>query len=476
MVLKIEDGLDVILKCTGIAPDSKCSLKESSGVDLGEIQISQRKEAFISLKNHLRHSTAFQIVKDFPDSLEISPMRDKLHNEENKSIKLSFFSKDEIEIKDLMITILLKGGKTIKFPFSVKTILPKVEILEEIFDFGCVTTLGNPGVLTMTLHNYSNIKANLILDLRESLENPHENSGLECLQVELIEPAISKQGDSTIIMNIDQSEENEKPLEKSQKELLKQVKEIDIDEPSESSSSEGEDEEITNSYQRISINSQQTLIFHLKFSPQEVQNYSFLLPMTLEGYGPVESLTRYITCEGTKPVLLIDPQIIDFKKKIISNDKYQAKKMEITLMNSDYENTVQFFFDVNDLETDKVFSLLPSEGNLKPGETIILEASFNPFTQMNYEKKASLFINGEKEKSYLTLTFKGNGAYPKLVFDRREIVMPVVPLGVASRCVFKIINDGFENLMIKHNLPKDIGFHLDINYLEGKNIGVTKNK
>lgn len=202
----------------------------------------------------------------------------------------------------------------------------------------------------------------------------------------------------------------------------------------------------------------------------------FQVPLSLEGHSkPTEGLLRWVRCEGSKPKLLIDPQIIDFKKKIINTDKFQPKKQEITIMNTD-ESPLSFFFDTSDLETDKVFSIIPSEGILAPGETIVLETGFNPFTHMNYERKAGLFVNGEKEKAYLDVSFKGNGAYPRLIFDRREIIMPIVPLGVISRCMFKIVNDGFENLAINHNLPKDIGFHLDLEYLEGKNIGVTKNK
>ena len=474
LVMKIQDGLDLLLRCTGIAPESKCSLREINGVDLGEIQISQKKEAYILLKNHLRHPTAFEIIKDFQSNLEIWPIKDKLMNEESKTIKISFCSKEQIEIKEKIITILLKGGKSIKFPFSVKTILPNIEIVEEIFDFGFVTTLGNPGVMKMALRNSSNIKVNLILDMREKLES-QESSGIDCLDIELIEPELSKKGDSTVIMNIDQSEEIDKNIEKSP-EILKKTKEINMDEGSESSSSDEEiEEESQSKYQRISINPQQTLVFQMKFSPKEVKNYAFQLPLSLEGYGNIETLVRYVTCVGVQPKLLIDPQIVDFKKKIISNDKYQPKKMEITILNSD-ENAMKFNFDTSDLEMDKVFSIVPSEGVLKAGEQLIIEAFFNPFTQMNYERKAGLFLNGETEKSYIDLTFKGNGAYPKLIFDRREIIMPIVPLNITSRCIFKIINDGFENLMIKHNLPKDIGFHLDITYLEGKNIGVTKNK
>lgn len=222
VIIKVKDGFDISFKCSGIAPDSKCTVKEPSKIDFGELQVSQSKEGFLSVRNNLRHSTAFQIIKDYPNSLEIFPMKGKILGEETKSMKFYFFSNEEIVLKEIMIKIMFKGGKSIKIPFSVRTIIPLVELLEEIYDFGVVTTLGNSGLLKLTLRNLSNIKANLILDLREEGK---ELKGLDCLDFEVIELEGSRKGDSTVIVNIDQNEENEHNFEKSQRELLK-IKEV----------------------------------------------------------------------------------------------------------------------------------------------------------------------------------------------------------------------------------------------------------
>ena len=59
----------------------------------------------------------------------------------------------------------------------------------------------------------------------------------------------------------------------------------------------------------------------------------------------------------------------------------------------------------------------------------------------------------------------GIGSYPKLYFDRREIIMPVVPLNIESICEFYIINDGYESLTLKHNIIIEYGqLDLTINY------------
>jgi len=52
----------------------------------------------------------------------------------------------------------------------------------------------------------------------------------------------------------------------------------------------------------------------------------------------------------------------------------------------------------------------------------------------------------------MDLQFKGEGAFPRLLFDRKEVILPVVPLGVQAKCVFRVINDGYENLNLKYKI------------------------
>lgn len=81
------------------------------------------------------------------------------------------------------ILIMIRGGKVLKLPFTVATVIPKVEILEKEFNFGKITTLGNCGILDMNIINTSNIDAELLLDMRTEDENPDCPDGIECLSV-----------------------------------------------------------------------------------------------------------------------------------------------------------------------------------------------------------------------------------------------------------------------------------------------------
>ncbi len=50
------------------------------------------------------------------------------------------------------------------------------------------------------------------------------------------------------------------------------------------------------------------------------------------------------------------------------------------------------------------------------------------------------------------MIFKGEGTYPRLIFDRKEILLPVVPLNIESKCTLRIQNDGYENLNLKYKI------------------------
>ena len=82
--------------------------------------------------------------------------------------------KEEKKIESEII-LNIRGGKPVSLPFKAETIIPKVSVLEDEFDFGGVTTLGNSSNLKMTIINNSDIPATLLLDLREKVERKYDN-------------------------------------------------------------------------------------------------------------------------------------------------------------------------------------------------------------------------------------------------------------------------------------------------------------
>jgi hypothetical protein len=46
-----------------------------------------------------------------------------------------------------------------------------------------------------------------------------------------------------------------------------------------------------------------------------------------------------------------------------------------------------------------------------------------------------LYLDGNMKKVHMKIKLKGEGIFPKITFDRREIIMPTVPLNIVSKCV-----------------------------------------
>lgn len=46
-----------------------------------------------------------------------------------------------------------------------------------------------------------------------------------------------------------------------------------------------------------------------------------------------------------------------------------------------------------------------------------------------------------------------------------------------SKCLFRILNDGYENLSLNYKINKEYGdIGLELDFIDGKNLGITKNK
>lgn len=149
---------------------------------------------------------------------------------------------------------------------------------------------------------------------------------------------------------------------------------------------------------------------------------------------------------------------------------------EITVSNPD-SRAISWRIDQSRLDQEKVFSFVPNEGRLDGLQTSIIKACFNPLEPQYFERIVPLYLETDTLKPYIEITLKGLGAYPKLNFDRRDVILPIVPLGIVAKCVFRIFNDGYENMALKEVIHQDMqNLNLKVTYLEGKTLGITKSR
>jgi hypothetical protein len=178
-----------------------------------------------------------------------------------------------------------------------------------------------------------------------------------------------------------------------------------------------------------------------------------------------------------KPRFLVEPTAVNFKTKVIAKgSKPLPFHQDITISNPDV-SPITWAVDRDTLEKSKVFSMNPVEGKLDPGAQSSVRVTFNPMEPLEYVTKVPIYIDGDKSKAYLMIEFRGEGQEAKIYFDRREIVMPVVPLGFQAKATFMVCHNGYENLELRPKIATEVGkLPITLNFPDGKNLGVTKQK
>ena len=119
----------------------------------------------------------------------------------------------------------------------------------------------------------------------------------------------------------------------------------------------------------------------------------------------------------------------------------------------------------------------PTEGILEPGINATVRVTFNPTDPKEYVTRIPLYLDDENDKPYLEIEFRGEGADAKIYFDRREVILPPVPLDTETKSSFYVLHNGYENLTLKSKLANEVGqLPIKIHFPEGEEIGVTKQK
>ena len=128
--MKITDGPEQIVNVSGIVNDARCSIKQNI-LDMKEMLVCKSETKFFSIRNQSRVPAVYNILYDkLPAACDISPHQGKIMQEETKDIQVKYQTRDETDVKTDII-ILIRGGRVLKIPFLVRTVIPRVEIVQE---------------------------------------------------------------------------------------------------------------------------------------------------------------------------------------------------------------------------------------------------------------------------------------------------------------------------------------------------------
>ncbi len=431
-------------------PPSRIKEKQ---LDFEQILVSDEKTKSVYLRNKHKTTAVFQVYWKLPPGVTILPTRGRIPPDSHTELKVTFNLNEPIVMSgDILVNV--RGGKQAKLAVKGETVVPQVKIVEDEFDFGPVT-FGSSSTMKLTFVNESNIGAILDLDLTEG--------DAEYLE---IAPAHEHGDDeSSFIESFDDGAAGLDEMDA--KDMSAATEESDND----------EEEEKPRKY-TIKVKKLATVEFILTFKPEDAKNYTFELPISLRGYGKTDGTSRLVSCRGIKPKCIIQPNLVDFKKKVINNlERPVPVEADIEVDNMDHHKSFTWHIDPTVLAEDNVFMVIPQKGRIEPGQRQIIRVGFNPLDSGTYEKHVPFYIDNDHTKPYTNLVLKGYGDYPNLFFERKEVILPVVPLDIESRCQFKIINDGYENLQLKYEITNDVGtLPLRLEFPEGKTLGVTKPK
>ena len=83
------------------------------------------------------------------------------------------------------------------------------------------------------------------------------------------------------------------------------------------------------------------------------------------------------------------------------------------------------------------------------GAKSMVKVRFSPKDSRVYEATVPLYVGEDTATAYYSLELRGEGKYPRLTFDTKEVIMPSVPLGFTARATFYVISQGYDNLQLK---------------------------
>ena len=189
------------------------------------------------------------------------------------------------------------------------------------------------------------------------------------------------------------------------------------------------------------------------------------------------NLQKKIIAHQIQSKINIHPEKIIFDKTFLVKSQQNFSDIILKIFNHS-ENNLKWKLDLDGL--DPVFKIQDKLGEIPKQLSVDLKIKFVPDIKKRYESKFTIMLmndKGQYEKSK-EVTIQGEGAYPRIYFDLKELVLPIVPLGIESKIRFKIRNEGYEGTPLKWKTESDMGtLPINVNWIDGSNnIGILKNE
>ena len=381
----------------------------------------------------------------------------------------------ENDLIDETIEIRIRGGENLKLNIRADVIIPNVEVVQEAISFLPIS-YNERAKEKLTFRNKSTLPAIVIIDLNDKA------NGVPLFKEFKMELTDDFKGDETILKNLAIEQDQEKSVKK------------DLDSNSEDNSVSFEEKFEEQNVKpeefrhfEITIKANSEVDFWFFYSPlfgverDKTTTRKFILQCKLKGVGTTAGLTRPVQTTIVKSKIALSNDTIEFPKTFIMHGQDRAYSIQETIISNEENKRNRWMIETSEIDKEKIFMCLDKEGELDENaqNECKIRFKFSPSEPKSYPASVYLHLfksNGESY-SYKEIKLIGEGTQPRIYFDKRELIMPVVPLNTVSRLPFKLRNEGFDNIRLEHKIISHIGnLNFKVDYLEGQNIGILKSE
>ncbi|MCQ2815955.1 MAG: hypothetical protein MJ252_01695, partial [archaeon] len=441
LIMNIENGDSKKFTVEGVV--QPCVVKffnlEEDTVDFEMIHTGIENVKKFHLKNETsRVITAYQIQNDFPETLDFKDSCGYLADKAKEIEVILKRNEPDPDFK-VEVPILIRGAPKLILKIKANIVQPEVTIEEESFEFGGVS-LNESATKTLTFVNNSQLEAKVNVNM--NAENIYRDFKLILPEAERL-----KRPHAVI------------PLEKENKE---EVKEEEEEENEAENKNEEEDEEDRGTEDlrefQVIIPPGEKIPFDFIFTPASLEhnNYEFDINFELVGASSeYKGLKRHVTGSKMSSVIHISEMHIKFPDTFIYENANNFKTKTIYLGGVGGKALHWEFILNEDLINQGVFDVKQKNGDIsaKDSSGVQVEFTFTPHQQGECKGYVVLKVTYDENKEiFKTITLQGIGLRPRLYFDKRELILPIVPLGFESSIKFKVKNKGYENEEIRCQL------------------------
>ncbi|CAD7959898.1 unnamed protein product [Amoebophrya sp. A25] len=485
LVLKVEDGVDQGIQCSGSCQEGFAVFGQRK-LDFGVLSVGNTAEKTAVLKNEGGTNAVFFVDSEI-EGVTIQPMRGSIPVASTAEISIAI-TLEQPQVLDTVISVAIRGGKTIRLPISAQAVVPNIEVEETEFEFGQLT-LGAVQTLPLTMRNSSAVEGTLYINLQDVPE-------FTLAAVDESDPSMAVYFERLTFDQYAQlvglGDMGRKPggrktggadaFGMSGNNALK----------AQLAGEEDEEEEEDSQIFKVTVPANSSINLQLTYQPADLGQHMFELPFVGAGNTKVPGCSRVVHGEALRPRMLFSTTTFDFKTKVVPTGMHgQASVLELHVHNAD---DYPLLWKIDASSISDVFLVDPIAGNLAPEEDQVIKCSFLPQQAIPYQSQLPVFISPPRTEGmradvtqplpiqedalpYLELRLRGQGSVPKLTFDQRMIVLPTVPLGVTAKAQFNIINDGYENIDAEYRLPAEYAkIPIQVRFPEGQQLTLARSK